>query len=113
MLNFHEELIERDSAIFQFYTYSISTTKSNKSTTLEKIRTNKFTKYIFLITSNKAVVSLIFGILRNSRVMKTVILHGPAKSGFKIKEDKLDFIFFKKENKSVDEKIAQALAKKN
>ena len=112
MLNFHEELIERDSAICQFYMYFISTTKSNKSTILEKIRTNKFTKCIFLITSNKTVVNLVFGILRNSRVMKTIILHGLAKSGFKIKEDKLDFIFFKKENKSVDEKIGQALAKK-
>ena len=112
MINFHEELIERDSAICQFYMYFISTTKSNKSTILEKIRTNKFTKCIFLITSNKTVVNLVFGILRNSRVMKTIILHGLAKSGFKIKEDKLDFIFFKKENKSVDEKIGQALAKK-
>ena len=49
MLNFQEKLIERNSTICQFYTCSISTSKSKNSTILEKIRANKFTKYIFLV----------------------------------------------------------------
>ena len=41
MLNLQEKLNERDSTICQFYTYSISKSKLNNSTILEKIQTNK------------------------------------------------------------------------
>ena len=106
MLNFQEKLIERDSAICQFYTYSISTAKSNNSTVIEKIQTNKFTEYIFLISRNKALISFIFGFLENSKVMKTVILHASsAGSNYRLKEDKLDFIFLKEKTKQLMEKF--------
>ena len=48
--------------------------------------------------------------MRNSKVMKTVILHGPAGSDYVPQEDKLDFIFFKSKHKSVYEYISQDLA---
>ena len=110
MLNFQEKLIERDSTISQFYTYSISNSESNNSTILEKIRVNKFTKYIFLISRDKALISMIFGVLRNSKNMKIVILHGPAGSDYGLKEDKLGLIFFTSKRKSVNAYISQALA---
>ena len=111
MLNFQEKLIERDSTIYQLYTYSISNAKSNISTILKKIQTNKFTKYIFLISRNKTLISFIFGFLENSKVMKTVILHASsAGSNYRLKENKLDFIFFKRKDKTVNGKISQALA---
>ena len=111
MLNFQEKLIERNSTICQLYTYYISTAKSNNSTVLEKIQTNKFTRYIFLISSNKTLIRFIFGLLENSKVMKTVILHdSSAGPNDRLKEDKLDFIFFKRKDKTVNGKISQALA---
>ena len=110
MLNFQEKLIERDSTICQFYTYSISTWKSSNSTLLEKIRENRFTKYIFLISRDKTLIRMIFGLLRNSKVMKTVMLHGPAGSDYELQEDKLDFIFFVRKSKSVSKDISYALA---
>ena len=110
MLNFQEKLIERDSTICQFHTYSVSTSKSSNSTLLEKIRENKFTKYIFLISRDKTLIRMIFEVVRNSKVMKTVILHGPAGSNYGLKEDKLDFIFFVRKRKSVSKYISQALA---
>ena len=111
MLNIQEKLTERDSTVCQLYTYFISTAKSNNSTIFEKIQTNKFTKYILLISSNKTLIRLIFGLLENSKVMRTVILHASsAGSSYRIKEDKLDFIYFKRKDKTVNGKISQALA---
>ena len=109
MLNFQEKLIERDSVICQLYAYSITTSKSSNSSILEKIGTNKFTKSKFLISRNKALISLIFTVLRNIRVMNTVILHGPTGSNYTLKEDKLDLIFLKRDSETVHEKVSQAL----
>ena len=109
MLNFQEKLIERDSVIYQLYAYSITTSKSSNSSILEKIGTNKFTKSKFLISRNKALISLIFRVLRNIRVMNTVILHGPTGSNYTLKEDKLDLIFLKRDSETVHEKVSQAL----
>ena len=109
MLNFQEKLIERDSVICQLYAYSITTSKSSNSSILEKIGTNKFTKSKFLISRNKALISLIFRVLRNIRVMNTVILHGPTGSNYTLKEDKLDLIFLKRDSETVHEKVSQAL----
>ena len=109
MLNFQEKLIERDSVICQLYAYSITTSKSSNSSILEKIGTNKFTKSKFLISRNKALISLIFRVLRNIRVMNTAILHGPTGSNYTLKEDKLDLIFLKRDSETVHEKVSQAL----
>ena len=109
MLNFQEKLIEKDLALCQLYPSSIRTSKSSNSSILEKIGTNKFTKSKFLISRNKALISLIFRVLRNIRVMNTVILHGPTGSNYTLKEDKLDLIFLKRDSETVHEKVSQAL----
>ena len=55
MLNLQKKLSEKDSSICQFYTYSISTSKLNTSTILEKIQANKFVKYILIISRDRAL----------------------------------------------------------
>ena len=110
MLNFQDKLIEKDLAICQLYPSSISTSKSNNRSILDKVRTNRFTEYIFLISTNKTLIRLIFGVLRYSKVMKTVILHGSIGSNDILKGDKLDYIFFKRGAKTFHEKLSQALA---
>ena len=111
MLNLQEKLNERDSTICQFYTYSISKSKLNNSTILEKIQINKFVKYVLIISRHRALISLIIGVLRSSKVMKTVILHDLAESAYELKEDKLDLIFINYSYNLVTRHIAQALAK--
>ena len=110
MLNLQKKLSEKDSSICQFCTYSTSTSKLNTSTILEKIQANKFLKYILIISRDRALISLIIGVLRDSKVMKTVILHRRARSGYKLKEDKLDLIFVSGNYNLLDEHIAQSLA---
>ena len=93
MLNLQEKLNGRDSTICQFYTFSMSTSTLNNSNILEKIQANKFVRYISIISRDKALISLIIGVLGSSKVMKTIILHRRAKSYYTLKEDKLDLIF--------------------
>ena len=68
MLNLKEKLSQRDSTICLFYTYSIGTSKLNNSTILEEIQANRFVKYILIISRDKALISLIIGVLRSSKV---------------------------------------------
>ena len=110
MPNLKKKLSQRDSTICQFYTYSIVTSKLNNRTILEEIQANRFVKYILIISRDKALISLIIGVLRSSKVMKTVILHRLVRSAYKLKEDKLDLIFINGNYKLVNSHIAQALA---
>ena len=110
MPNLKKKLSQRDSTICQFYTYSIVTSKLNNHTILEEIKANRFVKYILIISRDKALISLIIGVLRSSKVMKTVILHRLVRSAYKLKEDKLDLIFINGNYKLVNSHIAQALA---
>ena len=71
----------------------MSTSTLNNSNILEKIQANKFVRYILIISHDKALISLIIGVLGSSKVMKTIILHRRAKSYYTLKEDKLDLIF--------------------
>ena len=71
----------------------MSTSTLNNSNILEKIQANKFVRYILIISRDKALISLIIGVLGSSKVMKTIILHRRAKSYYTLKEDKLDLIF--------------------
>ena len=71
----------------------MSTSTLNNSNILEKIQANNFVRYILIISRDKALTSLIIGVLGNSKVMKTIILHRRAKSYYTLKEDKLDLIF--------------------
>ena len=71
----------------------MSTSTLNNSNILEKIQANNFVRYILIISRDKALISLIIGVLGNSKVMKTIILHRRAKSYYTLKEDKLDLIF--------------------
>ena len=71
----------------------MSTSTLNNSNILEKIQANNFVRYILIISRDKALISLVIGVLGNSKVMKTIILHRRAKSYYTLKEDKLDLIF--------------------
>ena len=71
----------------------MSTSTLNNSNILEKIQANNFVRYILIISRDKALISLIIGVLGNSKVMKTIILHRRARSYYTLKEDKLDLIF--------------------
>ena len=71
----------------------MSTSTLNNSNILEKIQANKFVRYILIISRDKALISLIIGVLGSSKVMKTIILYRRAKSYYTLKEDKLDLIF--------------------
>ena len=110
MLNVKEKLSERDSTICQFDTYSIDTSKLKSSTILGKIQANKFVKYILIIPRDKALISLIIGDLKNSKVIKTVILHRRVRSAYRLKEDKLDLIFISGSYNLVNSHIARPLA---
>ena len=110
MLNVKDKLSERDSTICQFDTYSIDTSKLKSSTILGKIQANKFVKYILIIPRDKALISLIIGDLKNSKVIKTVILHRRVRSAYRLKEDKLDLIFISGSYNLVNSHIARALA---
>lgn len=63
-----------------------------------------------IISRDKALTSLIIGVLGNSKVMKTIILHRRAKSYYTLKEDKLDLIFINWSYNLVDRHIVKALA---
>ena len=63
-----------------------------------------------IISRDKALISLIIGVLGSSKVMKTIILHRRAKSYYTLKEDKLDLIFINWSCNLVDRHIVKALA---
>ena len=84
--------------------------KLNNSSILEKIQANKFVKYIFITSRDRALINCTIGVLRSSKVMKTVMLHRRARSPYKLKKDKVDLIFISGNYNLINSHIAQALA---